>query len=280
MSVSPTPSETPTTESTAPTTSATPEPDPCPLPEETATGEWETEDVPFPKQDVVRKQWTYVSIEGKFKNTTRHDIVVESATQWVAQAEDSKQRPKFPTWTSASITVDRTVEPGDTITAPGPAWSGLMDWLERWPIYGNKEPRVGVSFTWHYKDRDAERECVTIPTRTVPVGVRPWVVFATPWVVKARFVDVGLRATVRRCAGDHDEVFNAGAFRVEQDGLDDVAATGARLKVPVAAKKCRNVEVLFRGVSSDEAVIAVPSENDSQDPDVPLRWTLGAVGRS
>lgn len=269
----PSPTATPTATPTAATSSAAASTHGCVRPTQTATADWETEDVPFPAQDTVRTRWSDADIEATFENDSEHEMVVDAVMIFVRKPKGENPKPRFPMYSSPGddFTYSNEVDPGDTFTAPGQPF-GLSDWLEEFPLFSEHEPRVSVIFDWHYKDESVQAQCVDVQDRTQPVGGRPDVLSNVPWVTDARIQATGLRATVRYCAGDEAEVFDTGQFTAEAPDGRQVSpkAIDGELKVPVAASACRSVPLHFRNVTSRDWTVTYP------DPDggVPLRWTL------
>lgn len=273
------PSETPT-ESASPDPSATQDPsasaesNECAKPSRSVSAEWETEDVAFPQDNVVRTRWSDADITAKFTNNSEHVAVVDGILYSVSKPRGTTPRPKFPMFFIEGDTHSAEVEPEESFTAPGQPF-GLSDWMEQFPLYTEREPRVSVAFDWHYKDEDAQAKCVDEPARTVPVGKRPRVLSREPWVADARRTKTALEATVRFCAGDSDEVFDGSRFYAEHpDGNKvEASARSGPIKVPVAAHRCGDIRLAFKGVTSRNWTVVHPYGED----DVPLRWTLTRV---
>ena len=250
--------------------------DGCTPPLEKVKAKWETEDVPFPKKDIVRTRWADADFTWSFTNRSSHKMVVDFALFFVRKPAGEKVRPTFSGYTSPDLSFDvgdgegATVDPGDTFTT-GQQPFGLRDWMDQFPLYSKGEPRTSVSFSWHFKDSGVQARCVDTPARTVPVGAQPHVLAQAPWVTKARFARGGLIATARLCAGDEAEVFDGGKFYASRDDARVAPQPVAgQLKVPVAASACRDVRLRFAGVTSRDWVLTHPY----YDEKVPLRWTL------
>lgn len=261
-----TPTEAATSEVPAPTTS-----NDCAKPTQSVAADWETEDVDFPRQDAVRTRWSDAYIEATFTNNSEHEAVVEFVMFFVSKPRGTHPKPRFPMYSIDSDTQSAEVEPGDSFTPPQQPF-GLRDWMDQFPIYTKQEPRVSVSFDWHYKDDDAQAACVDEPARTVPVGKKPRVLSNEPWITSARFTKTGLHATARYCAGDTNDVLEGSRFYAEDpDGTKvEPTASNSPTKVPVAAHQCRSITLEFKNVTGRDWTIAHPYWED----DVPLRWTL------
>lgn len=268
------------------TASATPEPSPtlepsasaesdgCGKPSRSVSAKWETEDVAFPERDVVRTRWSDADITAEFTNNSEHVAVVDGILFFVSKPRGTTPSPRFPMFSIDGDTHSAEVDPGDSFTAPNQPF-GLSDWMEQFPLYTKREPRVSVAFDWHYEDADAQARCVDEPARTVPVGKRARVLSNEPWVTNARFTKNALEATVRFCAGDTNEVFDGGKFYTEHpDGTRvEASASNNPIKVPVAAHACRDIRLTFKQVTSRDWTVVHPYGED----EVPLRWTLKRI---
>lgn len=250
----------------------------CRDPKITIKTRWESEDFPIPDQDRVATSWTRADATITVTNRSKYTLRIETVDTFLNigrpdgrnELDEDEYNDSGSNLNPNDIDVGEYgwyLDPGDTNEYE--PFIVLNTVTDTFPLISAEEPTLTPSVTWRYKDDKHFRKCTLRPSRISTVGHR----FGDgagndQWPVSVERADDGVIATIKRCASGEAEVLDATELQMKR-GKTTVAPIAERLKVPVAANKCREIEVRYPGVTGDGWSIQQPG-----DQDTPFVWKL------
>jgi hypothetical protein len=254
----------------------------CKDPKITIETKWESEDFPIPDEDRIATSWTRADATVKVTNRSKYTLRIETVeTNLAIRKPDKRNELEAEDYNDPGTLLNPNdidegeygwyLDPGDTNEYQ--PWVGLNELTDVLPLISADEPILTPRVTWRYKADKDFRKCTLRPARTSTVGDRfPEGSGASQWPVSVERVPDGVNVAIKRCASDEDEVLDATDLTMVR-GKKKIRPVADRLKVPVAANKCRKIEVAYLGDINEGWSLQQPG-----DQDTPFVWKVPAAG--